>query len=125
MQIDIVTPHRRLVTGERTEKVKLPGSKGQMEILENHAELLSTLTTGLLEFNGRRFAISQGFVEIKNEKVTVLAETCEESTEIDKARAQAAQKNAEEKLQGTLSDEDYEKYQLKLQRALIRQQLVN
>lgn len=125
MQIDIVTPHRRLVTGERTDRIKLPGSKGQLEILENHAELLSTLTTGILEFNGRKFAVSQGFVEIKDEKVTVLAETCEESTEIDKSRAQEAQRRAEEKLQDTLSDEEFEKYQLKLQRALVRQQLVN
>ena len=73
----------------------------------------------------RKFSISYGFAEIRNNKVLVLADTVEESSEIDKARAQAAQKRAEQALMGTLSDSDFKKQQLKLERAIVRQRIIN
>lgn len=127
MTIDIVTPTKRLVEGALAESVILPGTRGQLQVLPGHADMLAMLGTGVLKLitdgGTRTFAISYGFADISKGKVTVLAETAEEANEIDKSRAVAAQKKAEEALAHTLTDENLKKYQLKLQRAVVRQQV--
>ncbi len=129
MTVDIVTPSKRLVEGAQAESVILPGSRGQLQVLAGHADMLAMLGTGILKLvtdgKTRTFVISYGFADITKGKVTVLAETAEESGEIDKNRAVTAQKKAEEALAHTLTDENYRKYQLKLQRALVRQQVAH
>ncbi len=126
IKVDIVTPTKKLVEGAKAEWVKFPGFKGELEILPGHRELLTTLTTGVMSFvqNGkeRKFAISYGFAEVRHDRVLILAETAEEGTGVDKVRAQSAKKRAEEKLvQGVLSEDEFKKHQMKLQRAIIRQ----
>ena len=127
IELDIVTPTRRLVVGAKTAKVKLPGAKGQLEILSGHSDLLTLLGAGILSYTEdgveKKFAVSYGFAEIRKNKLTVLAETCEPADEIDIDRAQKAQKKAEAALTGALTEEQFNKYQLKVQRALIRQQV--
>lgn len=129
LKIDIVTPTRKLVDGVSADSVKLPSSKGELQILEGHTELLTLLKTGPLTFvkdgKERKFSVTYGFAEIRNNKVLVLADTVEEATDIDKARAQAAQKRAEQALMGTLSESDFKKQQLKLERAIIRQHITS
>lgn len=128
IRVDIVTPLKKLVEGAKTESVKIPGARGELEILPGHRELLTLLTTGPVSFiqdgKERKFAVSYGFAEVRNNRVLVLAETAEESTGVDKARAAAAKKRAEEKLvQGVMSEEEFKKEQLKLQRAILRQNI--
>ncbi|MFM8312904.1 MAG: ATP synthase F1 subunit epsilon [Deltaproteobacteria bacterium] len=127
LKIDIVTPTRKLVDGAPADSVKLPGAKGELQVLDGHTDLLTLLSTGPLVFvkdgKERKFSVSYGFAEIRNNKVLVLADTVEESKDIDKARAQAAQKRAEQALMGTLSESDFKKQQLKLERALVRQHI--
>jgi F-type H+-transporting ATPase subunit epsilon len=127
LKIDIVTPTRKLVEGASADSVKLPGSKGELQILDGHTELLTLLKTGPLSFTKdgreRKFAVSYGFAEIRDNKVLVLADTVEESADVDKVRAQAAQKKAEQALMGTLSESDFNKQQLKLERAIVRQHI--
>ena len=127
--VDIVTPNRRLVEGAKAISVKVPAVVGETEILVGHAEMLTLLETGVvtlqLDGQSRNFAISQGFAEVHNDRVLILAETAEESKEIDRERAKRAQKKAEEMLQSVLSDEHFKKYQLKVQRALVRQRISN
>ncbi len=127
LTIDIVTPTKKLVEGLKADSIKLPGVKGQLEILTNHADLLTLLEPGVVSFvqdgRERKFAVSFGFAEVKNNKVTVMGETVEDSTQIDIPRAKAAQKKAEEALQNVLSEEHFKKHQLKLERAIIRQHI--
>ncbi|MSP18245.1 MAG: ATP synthase F1 subunit epsilon [Bdellovibrionales bacterium] len=127
LKIDIVTPTKKLLDSASAESVKLPGVKGELQILEGHTELLTLLKAGPLTLvqdgRERKFSISYGFAEIRNNKVLVLADTVEESTTIDKKRAEAAQKKAEQALLGVLSEIDFKKQQLKLERALVRQQI--
>ena len=127
LEVDIVTPTRRLVVGAHTPAAYIPGAKGMLKILPGHADLLTTLGAGILSFaqDGveKKYAVSYGFAEVKNNKVTVLAETCEPAEEIDVERAQKAEQNAKDHLSGNLTQEDFRKYQLKVQRALIRQQV--
>jgi F-type H+-transporting ATPase subunit epsilon len=101
IKVDIVTRDRRLVSDE-VDMVTLPGSSGQMGILRGHAPLLSTLEIGevvLHKGNDVRYiAIGGGVVEVRPDKVTVLAESAEQADEIDEARAAAARERARQLL---------------------------
>ena len=127
LTLSIVSPDRRVVGPIPVQSVTVPGTKGEMTILPGHARLLSCLETGVLVFEregGKKeiAAVSFGFVEVSNDKVTVLAETLELAQEIDVDRARRAQIKAEEQLKAKKSfEDDMAKWQRKLQRALIRQ----
>ena len=127
VEIDIVSPSKKLVVGTKAGSVKFPTLKGEIEVLAGHAELLTLLHTGVLSFSvdgrERQFAISHGFAEVRNDKVIVLAETIEEASDVDRERAALAQKKAENILSGVLDEQQFRKYQLKLQRAVIRQSI--
>jgi len=127
MIVDIVTPVRKLVEGAKVDAVKLPSAAGQLTILPGHADLLTLLGTGEMSFSQdgreRKFAVSYGFVEVRRDKVLILAETTEESQEIDRGRASEAEKKARGALQGVLDESKFRKYQLKLQRAIVRQKV--
>jgi F-type H+-transporting ATPase subunit epsilon len=101
LQVDIVTPDRSLFSG-RVDMVTLPGSLGQMGILPGHAPLLSTLDIGEIILhigNGSQFvAVSGGVVEVRPDKVTILADTAETPEDIDAARAADALARAEQLL---------------------------
>ena len=102
IKVDIVTRDRRLVSDE-VDMVTLPGSAGQMGILRGHAPLLSTLEIGeviLHKGNDVRYiAIGGGVVEVRPDKVIVLAESAEQADEIDEARAAAARERARQLLE--------------------------
>ena len=127
IQLDIVTPTRRIVVGARAPSVILPAADGQIEILPGHTELVTLLGIGVLSFGTgeakRTFAVANGFAEVRKDKVIVLAEACEESTEIDKGRAKDAFKRAETALGGSLTDEEFRLQESKLHRAIVRQQV--
>jgi len=131
MQLSIFAPDRTLLVDEEVTEVTLYGSEGQIEILPGHSDFLGTLETGMFSFNSktgteaRNFGvISTGFVEVDSNKVTVVAETLEMRDEIDLERAVQAQRVAEEAFRKEGFDmHQFRKYELKLQRALIRQQV--
>lgn len=129
LTLDLVTPAKRIVVGARVASIQLTTEVGQIEILPGHADLIGLLGTGLLRFvdldsevGERRFAVSFGFLEVHGDKVLVLAETCEQASEIDVARAKAAEQRAQVALAGSLEGGEFRKQSLKLERALIRQQ---
>jgi F-type H+-transporting ATPase subunit epsilon len=128
LKLSIYSPERKLVESRAVTSVTLPGSEGQVEVLPGHVRLAGTLETGpfmFTEAGGQsvRGVISSGFFEVTDDRVTVLAETLELTGEIDIQRAKLAQKKAEDALlDAALGGEHFQKYQLKLQRALIRQQ---
>lgn len=129
IEVDVVTPTRRLIVGAKASSLTLPASDGQIEVLPGHTELLTLLGTGELKFsNGtssKSFAVSYGFAEVRADKVIILAENAEEASEIDLKRAQLAQKKAEAAMAASVTPADFRKFQLKLQRALIRQQVAS
>lgn len=128
MKLTLLTPERRLLESAEVERVVLTGSEGQIEILPGHVQMLGTLESGTFAFSGSSDSnsgfISTGFFEVKNDVVTILAETLELKKEIDLSRAESAQKKAEDALKdAALTQESFRKYQLKLERSLIRQQI--
>lgn len=128
MNLSIVTPDRRVVGPVPVTSVTVPGAHGEMTILPGHARLLSTMDTGIVVFetqDGKKeiAAVSSGFIEVSHDKVTVLAETLEMAHEIDVDRARRARDKADERLRAKESfDENMEKWQRKMQRAMIRLQ---
>ncbi len=79
MTLEILTPEKKLYSGE-VYGVMLPGITGLFEILDKHAPLVSALGKGNLKIlkdskkNSESYSIQSGFVEVLNNKVTVLVE---------------------------------------------------
>src|SRR5215468_12645013 len=101
LQLEVVTPERRVLS-EAVNSVTVPGRNGEMQILPGHAALISELKTGVLTYNqdGTNFQlhVSGGFVEISDDKVSVLAEIAERPDEIDANRARLAKEHTEKEL---------------------------
>jgi F-type H+-transporting ATPase subunit epsilon len=127
LQIDVVTPSRKLLVGEEVESVTIPTQTGEIMVLPGHTELVTILDAGGLYLQKpegmRKFAVSYGFGVVRDNKVTILAETCEEAHEIDRERADMAEKKASEFLLETVEDLMLDKYRLKLKRAQVRKQI--
>lgn len=100
IQVEIVTPSRELFSGE-VQMITLPGVDGQMGIMGQHAPLMTILDIGeiVLHRPGEEddyIAVTGGVVEVRPDKVIVLARSAERADEIDIARAEAAMRQAEE-----------------------------
>jgi F-type H+-transporting ATPase subunit epsilon len=127
LQLEVVTPERR-VLAEAVSSVTVPGRNGEMQILPGHAALISELQTGVLAYNQggatQQLHVSGGFIEVNNDKVSVLAEVAERPDEIDVRRAQEGVRIAQTRLSGQSgADIDVDRAQLKLMRNLNRLQL--
>ena len=78
MFLEIVTPDKKVFSGN-IKLIQVPGSKGQFEVLRNHASIISTLSSGkvkVVSHEGEKtfFDIQGGVIEVKNNKIVVLAE---------------------------------------------------
>ena len=80
MNLEILTPERKLYSGD-VYGVQLPGTDGMFEVLERHAPLVAALKAGNLKIlktklgeSGSNYTIQSGFVEVLNNKITVLVE---------------------------------------------------
>ena len=124
LRLDIVTAEREVLREEGLDIVVAPGSEGQLGILPQHAPLMTMLEPGeLLTRRGNEetlIAISGGFLEVRDDVVTVLADTAEQSEEIDIERAQAARQRAEEMLRERPADVDLAVIQASLRRSVLR-----
>ena len=102
LTVEIVTAERVLRTEQGVDVLVAPGSEGQLAILPHHAALMTTLDYGELLFRRGQeessFAVTGGFMEVSNNRVTILADRAEPAEEIDVARAEAARTRAEERL---------------------------
>jgi len=73
LKLKIVSPEKVEFTGE-VESVKVPGTMGNFEILQNHAPIISTLQKGIVYFDGQQLAILGGFVEVQKNQVSLCVE---------------------------------------------------
>jgi len=103
LTLEIATP-TRLVVATSVDEVVAPGSQGYFGVLPGHAPFLTTLGTGELTYRiGRdehHLAVAGGFVEVRNDKVIVLADSAERPEEVDRGRAERARQRAERRLSG-------------------------
>lgn len=129
LQLEVVTPERRVLS-EPVNSVTVPGRNGEMQILPGHAALISELKTGVLAYNHdgstHQLHVSGGFVEVSDDRVSVLAEIAERPEEIDAARARLARDHTEKQLSAwSGTEEDFEKARVKLERSMVRLQLAS
>lgn len=129
VQVDIVSPERKVYEGQ-VQMVIAKGVEGELGIMAGHAPLVTPLKTGALrlltEKEEQVIAVSGGFLEVRPEKVTVLAETAELPEEIDVTRAQSAKERAEDRLKGLKKgDHDFSVNEHALQRAVNRMNVAN
>jgi F-type H+-transporting ATPase subunit epsilon len=122
--LEIVTPER-LAYSDTVDSVQLPGSEGELGVLPHHAPLLATLGVGELRIRkggeDEYFAIAGGFVQVRPDKVVVMAETADMASEIDLEKAQEARREAERALEaGTHEAADLAMARASLQSALLR-----
>ena len=122
--LEIVTPER-LAYSDEVDSVQIPGSEGELGILPHHAPLVATLGIGELTIRKgggeESFAVVGGFVQVRPDKVVVMAETADMASEIDLERAQQARREAERVLEtGFHEGADLAAARAALQQALLR-----
>ena len=127
IELEVVTPERRLLS-EPVDMVTVPGLGGELGILPGHTPLISQLQTGVLSYvqGGKTFQlhVSGGFVEVRDDHVSVLADVAERPEEIDAARARVSRERLEKQLNAwSGTEEDFEIARAKLDRSLVRLQL--
>ncbi len=126
MHLQIITPEKS-VLDEEVDEVLVPTDKGQIGILPHHINLITKLAHGemIIRTSGkeRSLAVTGGFLEVKDQKVTILADYAEHADEIDADQALIAKNRAEEILkkrdQG-INEQDLRTAQAELRRALLQ-----
>ena len=123
VKLDVVTAER-VVFSEDVDVIVAPGIDGQLGILPHHAPLMTMLEPGELRIRkgGEEFslAVSGGFLEVRPDRVIVLADTAERAEEIDAARAEEAKRRAEEQLSLQLPQVDAARIEASLRRSMVR-----
>ncbi len=130
LRLEIVTPEKR-VFDDDVDFVTVPTASGEASILPNHAPLISALKPGILTYSlkgaATRLAVRGGFVEVKSDKVAVLADSAEAAEDIDLAEARLerdlAEKAFSEVAAGSL--EETEAVRDQLEAASVRIQLAS
>jgi F-type H+-transporting ATPase subunit epsilon len=127
-RLEIVTAER-VVFSEDVDVVIAPGIEGQLGVLPHHAPLMTTLMPGelLVRKGGEEFslAISGGFVEVRPDRIIILADAAERVEEIDVARAEEAKRRAEERLKEPAAGVDMFRAEAALRRSLVRLQVAS
>lgn len=122
--LEIVTP-KKVILSTIVSSFTAPGVMGGFQVLKSHAPLLSAISIGevkVIDEGGTetRFATSGGFVEVRENKVVMLAETAERADEIDVKRAEAARDRAKKRLEEKRIEIDLERVKISLNRATNR-----
>ena len=123
IKLDVVTAER-VVYSEEVDVVVAPGVEGQLGILPHHTPLMTMLQSGelLVRKGGEEviLAITGGFLEVRPDRVIVLADAAERAEEIDIERAEEAKRRAQELLREHPPDADLLRAEASLRRALAR-----
>ena len=123
MRLEIVTAERVLFEGD-VDAVVAPGIDGELGILPKHAALMTALQPGELRYRNaegeQQFAVTGGFMEVRGDHVSVLADAAERADEIDAARAEEAVARAKERIAEHGQDLDIERALGSLRRAQVR-----
>ncbi len=131
MQLEIVTPEKITYQGD-VDQITVTTADGKIAILPHHVNLFTKVTPGelILKIGNRdqHLAITGGFLEVSNNKVTILADYAIHAEDVDVEKALAAQKRAEEllkKKEGQLTDQEYADLQGALGRAILELKIAN
>ena len=120
LKLEIVTAERLVLADDNIDMVVAPSVDGEVGILPNHAPLIAILQIGELRVkkgaDEQSIVVAGGFMEVLDDKVTILADTAERSEEIDLAAAEQARTRA----QDALANKDAGQADLEMAQAAMR-----
>ena len=124
LDLEIISPEKKVYTG-KVKSVTIPGTKGNFQVLYNHAPLISTFDIGIIKLvlsddSTRIFTTSGGSTEVLDNKVLILSDTVEPIESIDIERARRAKERAEARLTKKEGIVDVDRARIALARALNR-----
>ena len=123
MTLDILTPERT-VCSEEADIVIARALDGEIGILSNHAPLVAALDIAPLRYKKDGIehfvAVNGGFMEVKDNRISILTPSAETAAEIDIRRAEAAKERAEKRLEAPTPEIDVQRAELALRRAMLR-----
>jgi F-type H+-transporting ATPase subunit epsilon len=129
LKVDIVTAERVVYSDEGVDEVVAPGIEGELTVLPQHAPLLTMIKAGVMRIvkgsDDIDMAITGGFLEVRDDRVTILADAAERAEDIDTVRAEEARRSAERRLDERESKVELVEAAAELQRALIRLKAVD
>jgi F-type H+-transporting ATPase subunit epsilon len=123
IHVSVVTPDGPVYESE-VEMVSTRAQSGELGILHGHIPMVAPLQIGAVRLkkasSTELVAVSGGFLEVRPDKVTILAQAAETAEEIDVARAEEAKKRAEMRLDSKQDDVDVKRAEIALKRAINR-----
>ncbi len=123
LTVSVVTPDGEVLEDDY-EMVSCKAENGELGILPGHIPLVAPLTINAVRLKRENdediIAVNGGFLEVRPDKVTILAESAEKATDIDVERAEQAKTRAEQLLESNDSDTDELRAKLALHRAINR-----
>jgi F-type H+-transporting ATPase subunit epsilon len=126
LKLEIVTPEG-IIFSDDVDMVTIPGIEGEMGIYPMHTPLMTQIVVGELKIQkgGKEIfmAVGEGFVEITNDRVSILTDMAIEAKDIDEARVEEARRKAEARLREKVSDEEAAALQATIARALTQIEL--
>ncbi|HSX40322.1 MAG TPA: ATP synthase F1 subunit epsilon [Candidatus Saccharimonadales bacterium] len=121
--LDIITPEKNVFSSE-VEELTVPTVNGQISILPHHVALLTQVVSGEMiikqKDKAEPFAITGGFLEVADNKVSVLADFAIHAEDISVAKAEEAKKRAEHLMSDKTSEQDLRMAQAELQKAILQ-----
>lgn len=128
IKVSVVTPDGPVYEAD-VEMVSTKAKSGELGILPGHIPLVAPLEISAVRLKKggetKYIAVSGGFLEVRPDKVTILAQSAEKAEDIDVARAKAAKERAERRLQSKEDDIDFKRAELALKRAINRLNVAN
>ncbi len=124
LEVHVVTAEREVYTEDGVDEVVAPGIQGELTVLPSHAPLLTMIKPGIMRLvkgnDETDVAITGGFLEVKDDRVTILADAAERAEEIDEVRAEEARRRAERTLEEREDTAELVTAAAALQRSLLR-----
>ena len=121
--VNVTTPEKTW-DFEDVKSVSAPGVMGGFQVLQKHAPMIAQLEIGEIKIDSssqtQNYATSGGFLEVLNDQVSLLLESCEEATKIDVERAKAAADRARKRLSQKSEEVDILRAEAALARAINR-----
>lgn len=120
-KVEVVTQERKLFEDNAVDMVLVPGSDGELGILPRHTPLLTTMKLGELRIRKGRaeesFVIYGGVVEVRPDRVTVLADSADFTSDINLDEALEARERAQQMLREGVPEDERQAYLASLRRA--------
>jgi F-type H+-transporting ATPase subunit epsilon len=124
LSVDVITAERVVYSDSDIDVVVAPGTAGELGILPSHAPFITSLAPGELRLRKggeeTSMVVTGGFLEVRDDKVVILAEAAERADEIDLARAEEARRRAEQSLASREAAVDIAHVEAALRRSLVR-----